>query len=710
MDSSDSNQKFGEINRNFDWLKIARLMLLSRSMDLIEEQRLYPEKKITYQFSSRGHELIQALLGSLVCRPGDGLGCYYRSRPLVMSQGLTAEESFASSLALTGSMTEGREIGVVGNLPARGKGTVLPTAGDVGSQYTPAVGWAEAILYYHRVLGDERFANAMAVVQGGEGSVASNGFWSALTIATTIGLPLLFFIEDNGYAISVPSYKQTPGGNIAQNLQSFSNLWVFEADGTDPDGASNVIFEAVKFVRSHLGPALLRLSVPRLSGHSGQDTQAYKSADKIESELARDPIIALRDYLVPVFMPEEQWEGLVNQARMEAEKAVDAALLHPQPLPSEAGRFVFLERNIDGEPILQLAGGAAGISPEFRPRVIDAEELQTPAETTRINMTEGIRRTLSHEMERNPRMVIFGEDVGKKGGVHTITQGLQDKFGPDRVFDTSLSEEGIVGRAVGMALAGMLPVPEIQFRKYADAGMEQITNCGSLRWRTANKFAAPIIIRLPGGVSRKGGDPWHSMSAESILAHLVGWNVAMPATIADAVGLLRTALRSQNPTLFFEHRALLDAPASRGIYPGDEYTLPFGSARLVTEGDAATIVTWGAMVETSLQAIAQLGSSGIQTGIDLIDLRTISPWDRAAVLASVRKTKRCLIVHEDTVTAGFGAEIAAVIAEHAFSDLDAPVMRVATPDAPVPYNRGLMEALIPGTEIVAEKLRQLLAF
>jgi 2-oxoisovalerate dehydrogenase E1 component len=329
-----------------------------------------------------------------------------------------------------------------------------------------------------------------------------------------------------------------------------------------------------------------------------------------------------------------------------------------------------------------------------------ASSEQPQAESQRINMVTAIRRTLEHELAINPRVALFGEDIGPKGGVHAATLGLQEKFGEARVFDTSLSEEGIVGRAVGMALAGLVPVPEIQFRKYADPATEQINDCGTMRWRTNNRFAAPVVVRMPIGFF-KCGDPWHSQTNEVQYVHAPGWKVAVPSNAEDAVGLLRAALRGNDPVMFFEHRAMLDATSARRPYPGDDFVLPFGKVRVMRDGDDITIVTWGAMVERC-EAAAENHSA------EILDLRTLMPWDRDAVLASVKRTRRCLIVHEDLMTAGFGAEIAAVVAQECFFDLDAPVSRLAMPDIPSPHNPELMEWALPTAEKIAAKIAELI--
>jgi 2-oxoisovalerate dehydrogenase E1 component len=359
-------------------------------------------------------------------------------------------------------------------------------------------------------------------------------------------------------------------------------------------------------------------------------------------------------------------------------------------------RHAFSERLGNGSVELQAQGGqwADGVTPP-------AGNASARPEGARINMLTAIRRTLEHELEVNPRVLVFGEDVGRKGGVHAATLGLQERFGEDRVFDTSLSEEGIIGRAVGMALAGLVPVPEIQFRKYAEPAAEQLHDCGTLRWRTVNRFAAPMVVRMPGGFF-KCGDPWHSQCNEVQFLHAVGWRLAMPSNAEDAVGLLRTALRGNDPVIFFEHRFLLDGAAGRRPWPGDDFMLPFGQATRLREGTELTVVAWGAMVERCEQAAAESA-----VDVELLDLRTLCPWDRDAVLASVAKTRRCLVVHEDTMTAGFGAEIAATLAERAFFDLDAPVERLAMPDLPSPHSPLLLDAVVPGVPAIVAAMRRI---
>jgi 2-oxoisovalerate dehydrogenase E1 component len=681
---------------SLDWRAVLRQIATSRALDDLEESTLLPARKVLYQFSARGHELTQVLLGNQLTGSRDGVGAYYRSRPLLLSLGLGLEEALASTMMRAGGMSDGRDIGVVFNLPRKSGACVLPVCGGVGTQYTPAVGWAAALRYRGAVLGDKECETSIAVAHGGDASTAANGFWAALNIATTERLPLLFFIEDNGYGISVPSRQQTPGGNIARNLEGFRGLRVLDGDASDPMAAAALIENAVTGVRSGGGPALIRLAVPRLSGHSGQDTQAYKTAGEIAAENERDPFEKLRAQLVPDIVSAVDWDLEIAQGRHAVAEALAAVERRSAPDPGRVRRYLFSEIAADGSVEVQQQGGTYGEG------VVPAPGTLHPSpQGPRINLVTAVRRTLEHELAVNPRMLIFGEDVGRKGGVHAATLGLQEKFGSVRVFDTSLSEEGIIGRAVGMAAAGLMPVPEIQFRKYADPAAEQLNDCGTMRWRTVNRFAAPMVVRIPGGFF-KCGDPWHSQSNEVQWVHGLGWRVAMPSNAQDAVGLLRSALRGNDPTIFFEHRSLLDGGWARRAYPGDEFIVPFGKASVLREGTTLSVVSWGAMVERCEKAISDTGISA-----DLLDLRTLSPWDRDRTLESVRKTRRCLIVHEDTMTAGFGAEIAAVIAREAFFDLDAPIERLAMPDVPSPHSPVLLEEVLPSVETIARAITAL---
>ena len=709
-----------------DWVEVARLMLTSRALDDLEETELMPQGKVVYAAAARGHELAQILLGLSLEHPRDGATLYYRSRPFAMACGLSTEEAMASAMAKAGSFNGGRDAGAIFAVlpnrnysgPRRGHATLLPGVGDVGAQYSPAAGWAHAIVYRQKVLKQEEWSGAMAVALGGDGSVATNGFWAALNIVTTYSLPYLFFIEDNGYSISVPSYLQVPGGNIAENLASYKHLKIIEGDGTDPRDAPAKIAKAVAYVRDGM-PCLLRLTMPRLNGHSYYDTQSYKTTEQKNREKERDPMPRVKAFLAERgILSTSGWDALAEDVRQEVLRARDAAIAQPDPDPSTTQHFVFFDPDkpqlIGGlNPEEQVAryeslfpagpmsirGGSMGPNSAAGPMSMRGAESMSA-----VTLNAAIKKTLEVELRSNPRLVIFGEDVGPMGGLYGTTTSLQTRFGSERVFDTSLSEEGIIGRATGMALAGLMPVPEIQARKYVEPATDQLTNCGSMRWRTAGKFAAPMVIRMPCGSGPKAGDPFHAVTGEGVFAHTAGLRVAFPSNAEDAVGLLRSALRGNDPTIFLEHRALLYAPIARRFYPGDQFMIPFGLAKIVQEGEDLTVVTWG---ETVFRCIA--AAEELPQRIEIIDLRTIVPWDKTAVLRSVRKTRRCLIAHEETLTCGFGAEIAATLAQEAFFDLDAPVCRVAMPDHPTPYNTTLLKSVAPTAERIRAEMKRLLS-
>lgn len=678
-----------------DWLAVARTILLSRHLDTLEVNSLTPQGKVKYQFSAGGHELAQVLLAQALDHPHDAAGVYYRSRPFMLASGLTASEALTAGMALTCNPSQGRDVGVVFNLPRRSGATILPSSGDVGAQYTPAAGWAQAICYRKTTLSQAEWEGALAVALGGDGSVATNGFWSALNIVTTQHLPYLFFIEDNQYGISVPASFQTPGGNIAENLASYKNLEIMETSGSQPEKAWKDIAAAVEHIRRGAGPVLLRVRVPRLQGHTFVDNQAYKSPEQLAADAELDPLPRLQHYLLKKKLVDDAgWDQLEQSVNQELDDALAAAEAAAPPDPSQAQEFVFFDGRTP--ELGGLRPEHAELTAEYRP--------PEPA-GPRINLIDAVRRVLETEMELNPRLLVFGEDVGLKGGVHGATMDMQLRFGDQRVFDTSLNEEGIIGRATGMALAGLLPVPEIQFRKYADPAYEQLDDLGTLRWRTANNFAAPVVVRIPVGFAKKTGDPWHSVSGEAVYAHMIGWHIAYPSNAEDAVGLLRTALRGDDPTFFFEHRALLDGVEGRRPYPGDGYCLPYGKAARVLDGDELVVITWGAMVPRCVSAAQQFPNRAA-----VLDLRTIIPWDKEAVLELVRRTGKVLLVHEDTLTNGFAGEISATIAEECFTDLDAPIARLATPDIPIPFNVNVMNTVIPSEDKIAQSIDKLLTW
>ncbi|MDQ6693030.1 MAG: thiamine pyrophosphate-dependent enzyme [Chloroflexota bacterium] len=675
------------------WLAVLERALLSRAMDDLEVSKEYrpnPDKpqegKLKFQFGAKGHEVPQLIAASLLNHPHDGATVYYRSRPLMLGVGLSPFEAFASNMHKLEGVSGGRDIGVVFNHKQPGGVTVLPASGDVGAQFTPAIGWAQAVQYRASVMKQQEYSGAIALAHAGDGATATNGFWSALNIAAPRKLPYVMLIEDNKYALSVPWRYQTGAASIVENLQSFKDFNIQSVEGGDVVELYQALRGAINMARVGDGAQMVHVKVPRLTGHNWQDPAAYKSAEEKELDAQRDPMSRLIAYLqeehsVPAAQIEEMREEATRFAREQAEAAWERGT---EPQTEDALNYIFAP-----------------------PATV--QETLPVTEGPRLTMQQAIGQTLKDELERDPSIIVFGEDVGAFGGVHRVTDGLQARFGEGRVFDTSLNEEGIIGRSIGMAMNGLRPVPEIQFRKYADPAHEQITDAGSIRWRTHGRFGGPIVLRIPVGYQLMGGDPWHAVCGESIFAHLPGWKIAYPSSAADTVGLLRTALRGDDPVVFLEHRLLYRSREANTTYPGTDYMLPFGKARTVRKGDDVLIVTWGDSVYRSMvaaNAVAQ--STGAETRI--IDLRTVVPWDHDAVMLAVKKIGRVLIVHEDTVTCGFGGEVAAQIADEAFVYLDAPVRRVAAEDVPSPCHPNLFEGVMPTSKKIQEALESLVRF
>lgn len=675
------------------WLSLLERALISRAMDDLEvtkEYRPNPDKplegKLKFQFGAKGHEIPQLVAAALLSHPHDGATVYYRSRPLMLGVGLSPFEAFASNMHKLEGVSGGRDIGVVFNHKQPGGVTVLPASGDVGAQFTPAIGWAQAVRYRATVMGEQEYAGAVALAHAGDGATATNGFWSAINIAAPRHLPYVMLIEDNQYALSVPWRYQAAAPSIAENLANFRNLTLLSVEGGDIPALYGALYGAISGARQGAGAQLVHVKVPRLTGHNWQDPAAYKTAEEKEEDARRDPLARLVTYL-------QEAHG-VEAARIDAMQAQAAEFALAQaeaawqqgtePAPGDATTFLFAD-----------------------PRPVP--ETQPVTEGARLTMQQAIRQTLDDEMGRDPSIVVFGEDVGAFGGVHRVTEGLQTKYGEDRCFDTSLNEEGIIGRSVGMALNGLRPVPEIQFRKYADPAHEQITDAGSMRWRTHGRFGGPIVLRIPVGYQVMGGDPWHAVCGEAVFAHLPGWQIAYPANVTDTVGLLRAALRGDDPVVFLEHRLLYRYREANAPYPGPDYQVPFGKARVARPGDATLIVTWGDTVYRSIEA-ANAVAQGTGAETRVLDLRTIVPWDKEAVISAAREVGRVLIVHEDTLTCGFGAEIAAGIADEAFAYLDAPVRRVACADVPSPTHHNLFNAVMPTAARIQQALEELVRY
>ncbi|HZD66137.1 MAG TPA: thiamine pyrophosphate-dependent enzyme, partial [Acidimicrobiales bacterium] len=569
---------------------------------------------------------------------------------------------------------------------------VATQSSPTGSQCLPAVGCAEASRYIARreLPGCSAAGDELTYVSLGEGATSEGEFWESLNTACTLHLPVLYVVADNGYAISVPSSDQAPAP-VDELVRGFRGLAVHDVDGRDYFAVREVAAEAVARVRAGEGPGLLHARVTRPYSHSSADTQSkYRTADDLADEALHDPIVLLEQALVARgVLDAEEARAIRAEAKETVAAAAAEALAAPRPDPASVTDHVYV---LPGLPEAPEAGGGGDV----------------------VAMGEAIRRTLHDVMAADERVRVFGEDVADaretvladvegKGGVFGTTLGLQREFGLARCYNTPLAEANIVGRAVGQAIRGLRPCPEIQFFDYIWPAMTQIkSEAATIRWRSNGAFTCPLVLRVPIGGYLTGGAIWHSQCGESIFAHVPGLLVAFPSRAEDAAGLLRAAFAAEDPVLFLEHKHLLRQPYTRGPYPGPDHVVPFGRGRYVTRGEHATVVTYGATVERSRLAAARLAEEG--WSIEIVDLRSLVPWDQELVAASVARSGRALVVHEDVATCGFGAEVAAWIAEHCFSDLDAPVRRVAAKDTHVPYEPTLEAAVLPQVADIAASL------
>jgi 2-oxoisovalerate dehydrogenase E1 component len=682
-----------------------RTMLLSRRLD-DEEIKLKRRNQIYFQISGAGHEGILVAMAACLRPAYDWFYPYYRDRALCLGLGVSPYEML---LEATGAASDpasgGRQMpSHWGHRPLH----VVSQSSPTGTQVLQAVGCAEAGVY----LADEgarlgvqaRFERDEVVyVSLGEGTTSQGEFWEGLNTASNMRLPVVFLIEDNGYAISVPVEKQTAGGDISRLVRGFPDLLVLDVDGNDPLASYRVSKEAVTYCRERRGPALVHARVTRPYAHSMSDDHAmYRSRDELEEEKSRD--------VIPRFATALVQEGLVTPDELEAVRqsvdaqvleAADAAVAAPKPEPEQALLHVYSSQvDPTGADFDRpaAAGGAAD------------------------SMVGLINRCLHEEMQREPRILVFGEDVadcGKdefvddvpgKGGVFKVTHKLQRQFGSRRVFNSPLAEANIVGRAIGMATRGLKPVVEIQFFDYIWPAMMQIRNeLSMMRWRSNDHWSAPVVLRVPIGGYLQGGAVYHSQSGESIFTHCPGLLVVMPSNAVDANGLLRTAIRCDDPVLFLEHKHLYRQPHAKGPHPGPDYCIPFGRAATVRPGRDLTLVTYGAVVRRAMLAAEKLAEhEGIE--VEVIDLRSLQPWDREAVAASVRRTSRLLVAYEDHRSFGYGAEVAAWAAEELFEWLDAPVTRLASTDTPVGYSPPLEDFILPQQAHVEEAVRKLAAY
>ena len=676
-----------------------RTMLLSRKVD-DKEIQLKNQSQAFFQISGAGHEAILVAAGNNL-RPGyDWFFPYYRDRALCLAIGVTPLEMF---LASVGSRDDPASAGR--QMPSHWGHTRLnipSQSSATGTQCLHAVGAAEAGRIYQRVVDiagrEERFhEDEVTYVSVGEGATSEGEFWESLNTTCTKKLPVLYLIEDNGYAISVPVEVQTPGGDISRLVEHFPGLRTFRCDGTDYLASYRTMRDAVEHIRARKGPAFVHASVIRPYSHSlSDDEKLYKTATERESEARRDPLARMRKFLkAEGLATDDDLADIAASIEREVNAAAEEALAAPKPEPETAMHHVFSE---DVDP----TSSAFATDPT--------------AEGAPDTMVAAINATLRDEMGRDPRVVLFGEDVADasredvlanvagKGGVFKVTHGLQRLYGGDRVFNSPLAEANIIGRGVGMALRGLKPVVEIQFFDYIWPGFMQIRDeMAMMRYRSGNHWSCAMVIRVPIGGYLRGGAPYHSQSGVSIFAHSPGIRIAFPSNANDAAGLLRTAIRCDDPVLFLEHKHLYRQTYNKSPYPGPDYMIPFGKASVVRDGTDVVVFTWGALVQRSLLAAQQAERDGISVAV--IDLRTIIPYDWQTIAEYTQKTSRVIVAHEDQLTGGFGGEIAARISEELFEYLDAPVKRVAALDCPVAYAPVLEERILPGSADVLQAIR-----
>ena len=720
-------------------IDIYRLMYLSRRVD-DREILLKRQQKIYFQISAAGHEALQ-VAAALAMRPGyDWFFPYYRDRALCLTLGVPPYDMLLQAVgAATDPASGGRQMPTHWSSPAL---HIVSTSSSTTTQLLHAVGCAEAGRYFsrhpgaaakaendYRAFRDVEFHGDEVVLTClGEGSTSQGEFWEALNTASNNKLPVVFCVEDNGYAISVPVEVNTPGGNISRLVANFPNFHFAEVDGTDPEACLRAFEVAVAHCRAGNGPAFVHGHVVRPYSHAfSDDDKHYRSAAEREADALRDPLAKMQMRLLREgILTEEEINALEQSLDLEAAQSAERAIEAPLPLVADIERHVYSE-NLDptsptfatekiqaqpegpslaGEASASLAGGGvAGSAKGSGPRT----------------MADLINACLHDEMRSDERIVVFGEDVADasreqslgevegKGGVFKLTAGLQTEFGSDRVFNSPLAEANIVGRGIGYAVRGMKPVVEIQFFDYIWPAMHQHRNeLALMRWRSNGAWAAPVVVRVPIGGYLTGGSIYHSQSGESIFTHIPGLRVVFPSNALDANGLLRTAIRCDDPVLFLEHKRLYRETYGRAPYPGPDFAIPFGKAKVVRPGKHITLVTYGAIVPRALQAAQKAQQQGID--VEVLDLRTLSPYDWEAIATSIRKTSRVIVAHEDMLSWGYGAEIAARIADELFDSLDAPVKRIGSMDTFVAYQPVLEDAILPQPESILKTILNLHAY
>jgi 2-oxoisovalerate dehydrogenase E1 component len=676
-------------------IRAFRLMQTSRSLD-DREILLKRQQRIYFQISGAGHEAIQVAAG-LIAKPGyDWFYPYYRDRALALTLGMTPFDMLLQAVgAAEDPSSGGRQMPSHWADPAK---NIVASSSATGTQYVQAVGCAEGcrILYP----GEDR----LVLASSGEGATSEGEFWESINQACLNRLAVLFLIEDNGFAISVPVENQTPGGSISKLMAGFPDLLTIEVDGTDLISSYKAMGAAAAWCREGHGPALVHAHCVRPYSHSlSDDERSYKTKHEREEEALRDPLVTFPKFLVEEgVIATSELEGMVREIENEILEDTHRAMKAAPPEPETALRHLYSEK-------VDATGSEfdATAQPDGEPRT----------------MVDLINATLKEEMRRDERVIVFGEDVADcsregslsevkgKGGVFGLTAGLQTEFGGKRCYNSPIAEASIVGRAIGMATVGLKPVAEIQFFDYIWPAMMQIRDeLASMRWRSNGNFSAPLVLRVPIGGYLTGGAIYHSQCGEVTFTHLPGLRVVFPSNAEDACGLLRTAIRCDDPVLFLEHKKLYREMYNRAPHPGPDFTIPFGKAKVVKAGESVSIITYGALVQKSLLAAQDVERRMPGASIEVIDLRTLSPYDWEAIRTSVEKTSRVIVAHEDTLSFGYGAEIAARIADELFTHLDAPVKRVAAMDTWVGYHPQLEAKILPQTDDLVRMIDQLLAF